>query len=1245
MSITPEEMRRRQGEGTAVEPADQDELVTVAAGGATGDIPNNYGLPASARPVNAVIASAARINLNDKRSIASAKRRRQQWQTEAWDYYDEVGELGYTVSYMANLCSKLRLFPATRPDSTRPPIPVGEEGSGISPAIALLAVATLDRLRSAQGGQSAIIRDLSLNLDVSGECYLHGHDITPGDTTGPTNNENQTNIDDGDLGQEDWQIRSVDELVVHRETFALRLSPGAKDVTEIPVTDLVIRLWEKHPRFSAMATCAMRRVLAEAEALLLLSREVRATAKSRLSNGVLLVPSELSFGPVDPTRDLGDGNRSDPFDADLNEAMITPIQEEGSASSVVPLIIRGPAEFLRDVRHLTLDRALDPILDARIESRIIRIARGLNMPVEVATGLMATTFANAVQVKKSEFEDHVEPRAVTMCDAITAGYFQWSLEQAGVTPEIARTIFVWFDPSDVIVEEDNSETSLAAHTALVISDKAYRERLGFTDEDAPDNAEVLLRLLLDSPRMDPFLASQILRKSGLMPDIIIPAPAAGVYGVEDPVSAMPAVVPPPGTEPALPTGATPDDATPPTPQTPPPKPGVSPSKTEKPPPQTAPGPDATKAEKAIAASAGPDAWARLGKALAGIDRDLRHHIVLAADTAMRAALERAGAKVRAKVQRGRVKDTLRAAADRCPENRRLAASLGREVLAAAGVTEGDLIDGAAFAPLKVDVATWLHTAYRRAIAAVAAVAGPLDEAALAQAEAEHVVSTATATNWLAANLTALAHTRLFAAGPTTKGETDDTVLVPASLVRVVVAIAGGARPTGGTILTGGAWAELAGGPVTASDGGPLSGIATGPGIMALVTGHGGRTEAYQWEYGPGVRAEFQPHLDLDTIIRPDPSGFEWPPSYDGWPENDIPFPGDHDGCTCDLTPILVSALGDIDTETPDDMGTGDLGDDTDDGLGDDDTDDMAAEPVEAPTPEVRAFDTDGGYLPSQASPAAYADYYDFSADPAEVPKLSGRQAKIQLNEVRAGIKDTAAQIGAEHTALIESWEGGRLDYEATTADWFQALSSNERERLAQFWMTKPGERGLSADEMEPHIARTFGLEASQGTNLMMKWVDETRIAQAASSLGRGALIGTRNADRYGGMSINTIIDSPYDLNELFGAQPDAIAYLAAQGDTASADEAAEILGHPAGTAPWEMTEADYVAECERLAAQVGEAEPTGVDGWGDEEFSPEDTAASDRLGELIPDGVEDANVPLTSVYYAIVRLARIAGML
>ena len=61
---------------------------------------------------------------------------------------------------------------------------------------------------------------------------------------------------------------------------------------------IAYRLWTPHPRHSDEADSPLRSVMDIAEELLILTMAVRATAISRMTNGVWAMPSELSFASV-----------------------------------------------------------------------------------------------------------------------------------------------------------------------------------------------------------------------------------------------------------------------------------------------------------------------------------------------------------------------------------------------------------------------------------------------------------------------------------------------------------------------------------------------------------------------------------------------------------------------------------------------------------------------------------------------------------------------------------------------------------------------------------------------------------------------------------------------------------------------------------------------------------------------------------------------------------------------------------
>jgi hypothetical protein len=832
---TPEDRERR--ERALVASAAEAAMEAEAPGAEEEVIPapdEDGGLPLAAMAAiattptdKAFVASAARIMVNDRRAMASLRRTRQAWQSEAWDYIAEIGEAGYTVQFAANMISKIRLFPAVKPDPQSDPMPVDADDSGVDDKVQKIAAATLERLRSPQGGQSALLRALDWNLEVAGEAYLHGHD-------------------DPETGEE-WFIRSVDELVPQGDKWVLRTAMTSSAATkELPADDLTIRLWDPDPRFGDLATSPMRRVLSVCENLLLLTRAMRADAMSHLNNGFLVKATQLSQGPSDPTKSEADGETDDPFEANIRETIV--------AASVAPGIITGDAKYIGPdmLRHLTFSRPMDQLLSQWIDGLVMRLARGLNMPVEVTTGLQETTFANAAQVKKSEWDAHGEPRAVLICEALTAGYFQDALIEAGVDRETAETIFVWYDPSDAITAPDPTDSVDQGSEKGLLKDETWRRVRGFSEDDAPTDDDVLRRLAFDGARMDPFLAGQLWRRTGIFPEVLIPLPPAGYIDAAGNVVGAPA-----STEAV--TAAVLRHLT---------------------------------AAGVLVAATRPTRAARgkkLGRRLAAIDRELRTRTLTACEAAMRRFLELAGAKVRGRVV-GRDRSDAAARAAAAAPLREMCARLGRDVVTAAGVSEADLLEGA-FDELAADFAAWVDVAQAQAVAAVDDAVGGLTAGQRAELEATMPDARARGADALKAAMMAVAGKRLYDPNPgaAAVGEQDVTSSVPGWVARQAMAIAGGDQPEGGD-----------GVPMRSAGGGPVGGVATGPGVM----GAAGGVERYVWDYGSAPRRPFEPHVTLDGIEF-DNFDDDVLANSEGWP--DVPFfmPGDHDGCVCDVTPIIV----------------------------------------------------------------------------------------------------------------------------------------------------------------------------------------------------------------------------------------------------------------------------------------------------------------------------------------------------
>ena len=464
----------------------------------------------------AMTAAAARISLNDKGEVEHFKQRRagasSDWQGEAWEYYDAIGEVKYAFNLVASVVSRIRLYAAAVDNPAETPVSV-RSSNFIDPRLASAAERALARLDSAYGGQAGLLRDAALNLSVSGECYLVQFPAKAGTGT-----------------PESWDIRSPDELQVDSKN-AYMISPrrdvtsasrgGNNNAIKLPNQAFVGRIWRAHPRYSEEADSSLRGLLDLCAELLLLNRTFRATARSRLNAGALYLPDGLSVAaqgdpdyPYDDENEINPGvtveEAEDEFEDQLIDAMTTPIRDEDSASAVVPLIIRGPAELGDKIKQFKFERSFDPALAQRADRVLERILQGLDVPKDVVTGLANVKYSNALQIDEALYKAHIEPLMLLIADAITVVYLRPALIASGFTEEDVKRICVWYDPSQVATRNDRAADADSGFDRMAVSMEAWRRAHGFSAADAPDAKELAIRLLIEKGALSPELSEAMI---------------------------------------------------------------------------------------------------------------------------------------------------------------------------------------------------------------------------------------------------------------------------------------------------------------------------------------------------------------------------------------------------------------------------------------------------------------------------------------------------------------------------------------------------------------------------------------------------------------------------------------------------------------------------------------------------------------------------------------------------------------
>lgn len=458
----------------------------------------------SALPANAprpLTASAVRINLKDKKEIeaVSARRTTDKWQEEAWDYYDFIPEVSFSANLVANILSRINIYAGYVTKSSSAPSEI-ELVPGLDKDFIDAANDILYLLESGNGGTAGILRDAALNFFVAGECYL---------VREPARFSNGM--------QEKYQIRSINEIVSttvsRKPTLAIKPRRDSKpaEYINLPSDGYCARLWKTHPRYSDEADSSMRSLLELCDSLLLLERTINANAKKQLPAGILFIPDGLSNGyqsdgdmlPEDATEEEMAGlsdDGSEAFEEALQHALMTPLSDETSATTVVPLLLRGSAELGDKIRHIQLSVQFDPNHSNLAQAKLDRILAGLDIPKDVAAGLSGVKYSNAILIEEQLYKAHIEPLILMIVDSLTTTFLRPALraqtDEYGAPKfseeQISRAV-VWYDPSAITAKPSRAEASVTLYGIGAVSLDAVRRANGFSESDAPSELERLQR--------------------------------------------------------------------------------------------------------------------------------------------------------------------------------------------------------------------------------------------------------------------------------------------------------------------------------------------------------------------------------------------------------------------------------------------------------------------------------------------------------------------------------------------------------------------------------------------------------------------------------------------------------------------------------------------------------------------------------------------------------------------------------
>ncbi len=396
------------------------------------------------------------------------------WQHKAYDYYDEIPEVYYGANFIGNCMARILLVGAeVNSDLAEAPKITKKE----------IVKEAVRNFKNSRSGQAGLLRRSGQNMFLAGELYVHG--------------------DEDEEGEQDWEVYSPLELIDDGTSYTLQVQSG-EEMTQLPRSSMITRVWKEHPRRSFDADSAMRTCQSQCEKLLTLEKQDMSIARSRFAgSGLLLFPAEIvPVGAVDDEGNIDEDPNHSPFIQGIQQSMIEPIIGTELPEDVVPSFVVGQADYLKEIRHFTMEKPLNAFSEEQKMAAVRRMATAMDLPNEVLLGMADTNHWTAWQIKEETFQTHIRPFVEMMCNSLTVAYLWPALKKLGV--ENYKKYIVWYDDTNLVARPDKTQAAQKAYEAIAISGEAYRREYGFSEDDAPSEEEFNKRAGLSM--RDPYMA-------------------------------------------------------------------------------------------------------------------------------------------------------------------------------------------------------------------------------------------------------------------------------------------------------------------------------------------------------------------------------------------------------------------------------------------------------------------------------------------------------------------------------------------------------------------------------------------------------------------------------------------------------------------------------------------------------------------------------------------------------------------
>lgn len=430
-------------------------------------------LTAAALPAKDTIAVSRGVLFN---SSAVDRQQDQEQRDRAWRAYDNIGEIHFIANgLIGSAIETLAWYGAVEDTATTytaaPPV----EDAGFSVRDATLIRTLIEGIRPPWGQQQDFMRALAINLFVVGQGY---HLTEP---NGSIDNWTHQFIPKSHILNEEKALNGK-PVITYRDPITgkeQKVGESGRNLT---------RIWHPHPNNPSKADSAIFSILTLLDELEWIQRLMASSLRKRvMTSGVFIMPNSMlgpDYNPTDPTSVAGAVNS---VEEEIIRQLNATIADD-SDSPALPLLLWAPFEHVKDgFKHIDFGEQLSEIAISERNQVIRRIANSLDVPSEFVLGIGEVNHWSAWLIRDLLWQQHVQPMATLMANAITTSFLRPALQAAkkrNMFDGEPNEVKLWFRAHSLQTHPDLFDYLVKAHDLGIIGNKPILQALGIPEDVA-----------------------------------------------------------------------------------------------------------------------------------------------------------------------------------------------------------------------------------------------------------------------------------------------------------------------------------------------------------------------------------------------------------------------------------------------------------------------------------------------------------------------------------------------------------------------------------------------------------------------------------------------------------------------------------------------------------------------------------------------------------------------------------------